>query len=41
MEELELEAQSASRWCYLCGALLDSNKACTDEDCPLYGIPQE
>jgi hypothetical protein len=27
-------------YCFLCGAELDENKCCTDEDCPLYGIPQ-
>ena len=30
-----------ARYCYLCFAILDSNKACTNPDCPLYGIPQE
>ena len=40
-ENNNVEAGAASRLCYLCGATLDANKACTDPDCPLYGIPQE
>lgn len=37
-EEVKAEA---SRYCYLCYALLDANKACTNVDCDIYGIPQE
>ena len=28
-------------YCYLCGATLDESHACTDEECPLFGIPQD
>lgn len=34
------DTSSGMYYCFLCGAPLDSNKACTDPDCPLYGIPQ-
>lgn len=40
-ENQEAQASIAGRLCYLCGATLDANKACTDQDCPLFGIPQE
>ena len=41
-EEIIIEdAITNARYCYLCFAPLDANKACTDETCPLYGIPQE
>lgn len=36
----EVTAQ-VSRLCYLCGALLDADKACTDPECILCGTPQE
>lgn len=36
-----IQDSAAARFCYLCYAPLDNNKACTDLDCPLYGIPQE
>ena len=39
-EEINVEA-SAARYCYLCYSILDSNKACTNTECPLYGVPQE
>ena len=31
----------AARYCYRCYSILDSNKACTNVDCKIYGIPQE
>lgn len=40
--EIISEAKAeASRFCYLCYAPLDANKACTNVDCDIYGIPQE
>jgi len=39
-EDLEVKAEAA-RYCYLCYAVLDSNKACTNVDCITYGTPQE
>lgn len=41
LEETIIDNLSSSRYCYLCYSLLDSNKACTNPDCILYGIPQE
>lgn len=40
-EEIVIENAAASRYCYLCFSTLDANKACTNEECVLYGIPQE
>jgi len=34
------QATSGIYWCYLCDTELDSNHCCTNEECPLYGIPQ-
>ena len=36
-----IENLKTSTYCYLCYELLDENKACTNIDCILYGIPQE
>lgn len=44
MDEENIKIEDAitnARYCYLCFSALDSNKACTNQDCPLYGIPQE
>lgn len=39
-ENKEVNAE-ASKFCYRCYAILDSNKSCTNVDCKIYGIPQE
>ena len=40
-EQNKIEEAKSARYCYLCYSVLDDNKACTNPDCPLFGIPQE
>ena len=41
IEDTIFKNATNARYCYLCFSALDINKACTNQDCPLYGIPQE